>query len=91
MKNQLITFAAYVAAFTTVFIERVLMPSALLLLRYIETVFTPAEVQPLLAVVPATPVTVTEVEPAQTAAPKKRAVRKRATKAATSAPTMGFA
>ena len=80
MTNQLITVAAYVAAFTTVFIERVLQPAALLLLAYIDQLLAPET--PQLALAPASnAVVVTPVETAVKPVKPRAARRRRATKA----------
>ena len=78
MTNSLITAAAYAAAITTVFLQRIVQPAALMLLAYIEETFATASAQPQLVLVPATPVTVTEaVSPVKLCAARRR----RATKA----------
>ena len=78
MTNSLLTVLAYALAITTVFLERVLQPAALLIISYLEQTLVPADAQPQLVLVPATPVTVTE---AVTPVKPRAARRRRATKA----------
>ncbi|QNI54939.1 hypothetical protein SynBIOSE41_02440 [Synechococcus sp. BIOS-E4-1] len=68
---------AYALAITTVFFERVVQPAALLIIGYLEQTLAPADAQPQLVLVPATPVTVTE---AVTPVKPRAARRRRATK-----------
>ena len=73
MKNHLITAVAFLCAVATALIERLIQPTALLLIHYIDATF--AGSQAVLSVVPM---------PVAIDAPVKPALKKRAAKARTS-------